>query len=68
MNAIALFAKFIGKNWFEHRDAINRLAEQHKLNTSIKVKGEDVADIMDDDSRLTIHMKPNGIIISFTRG
>jgi hypothetical protein len=68
VNAIALFSKFIGKNWFQNRDAINELAAKHKLSTSIKVRGEDVADIMDDDSRLTIHMAQDGKIIAFHRG
>lgn len=62
------FAQFVGKNWFNEREAIDKLAAQMGFTTNLKVKGEDVMDIDVNDKRITITMEPAGKIISFKQG
>lgn len=62
------FKPFIGKNWFNEREAIDKVAAKLGLYTNLKVKHEDVADIDIDDKRVTVSIEQGGKIVSFKRG
>ncbi len=73
-----LFKQFIGKNWFEHRGAIDAAAQKAGLHTNLKVKGDkihgshldllDVPDIDVEDDRLTVTIHADGKILSIYQG
>jgi hypothetical protein len=62
------FQPFVGKNWFNEREAIDTLAAKLKLTTNLKVVGEDVPDIDVDDHRITVTIEQGGRIQSFRKG
>jgi hypothetical protein len=69
---------YIGRNWFEHKEALAKHAHAKGLSTNLKVYGDliegtnkplkDFADICTDDQRLTITICPKGQILKIKIG